>query len=180
MFCKFEFRSSKPQVTDWHDGREACKAEPKHTLRTSNLELRTCPSLRTSSAFSLIEIMVVLVIIGLLAGVVTLNVRHSLVSAKQHTARMEIATLVDALEMYYTTYGKYPSNDQGLDVLTKPSEKIDEALVQQMPIDPWGNPYQYNQPGRSGPFEVICFGADGRDGGDGADKDITNESLKEQ
>lgn len=123
--------------------------------------------------------MVVLVIIGLLAGAVGVGVRTYLVRARQDTARMEIATITDAVEAYYAVYGQYPSNEQGLAVLSEPSEKLVEPLLKQKPIDPWDRPYQYNQPGREGAFEVFSLGADGQEGGTGEDRDIGSWQLKE-
>jgi len=131
------------------------------------------------SGFSLVEIMVVIVIIGLLAGVVSINVRGYLIKAKQNTARQEIATIISALESFYGTYGRYPGNEEGLAILTRPSEKMPEGPLQGKLVDPWKNPYQYNSPGANGPYEVICYGADGREGGDGADADISSDDLKE-
>jgi general secretion pathway protein G len=129
--------------------------------------------------FSLVEVMIVIVIMGLLAGVVTVNVRGYLTKAKQNTARNEIATIVKALDTYYGMYSKYPDNNEGIGVLTKASEKIPESLLSAEPVDPWGNPYQYNSPGTDGPYDVICYGADGREGGQGVDADITSNALKE-
>ncbi len=134
---------------------------------------------RTSRrGFSLVELMIVVVIIGLLAGTVTLYVPAYLTQAKQSAARHEIATIVQALETFYATYGRYPTNDEGLAVLTQPTEKIAEPLLQGLPTDPWGKPYQYNCPGKTKPYEVICYGADGREGGEGADADISSDNLK--
>jgi len=130
-------------------------------------------------AFSLVEIMVVIVIIGLLAGMVSLNVRGYLNKAKQNTARQEIATLCQALETFYAAYGRYPTNEEGLACLAKASEKLPEPLINNEPVDPWGRPYQYNSPGSTNPFEVICYGADGREGGSGADADVSSDNLKE-
>ena len=123
--------------------------------------------------------MIVLVIIGLLAGVVSINARSYIMKARQHTARQEIATIVKALNTYYATYARYPTNEEGLGALTKPTEKISEPLLDGDPNDPWRNPYQYNSPGSKGPFEVISYGADGRPGGEGANADITSDNLKE-
>ncbi|MEM9916319.1 MAG: type II secretion system major pseudopilin GspG [Planctomycetota bacterium] len=132
-----------------------------------------------SSAFSLVEIMVVLVIIGLLAGLVGVNVRGYLIKAKKNAATAEIATICDALEAFYTEYDRYPSNDEGLSILTEPSERLPEALLDREPVDPWGRAYVYNQPGRNGPYEVMSLGADGREGGepDSADADLGNWSF---
>ena len=130
-------------------------------------------------AFTLVEIMIVIVIIGLLAGVVTLNVRSYMSRARQNAARQEIATISHALETFYATYGRYPTNDEGLAVLTKPSPKIYDPLLNNMPVDPWGKPYQYNCPGSTKAYEVITFGSDGNPGGDGEAKDISSDNLKE-
>lgn len=133
---------------------------------------------RRSRAFSLVEMMIVIVIIGLLAGVVTVNVRSYLIQAKQNTARQEISTIVKGLETFYGVHGRYPSMEEGLAALSTPSEKLPEPPLEGTPTDPWGNPYQYMAPGSNGPFDVICYGADGREGGDGIDADITSEDLK--
>ena len=130
--------------------------------------------------FSLVELMVVLVILGLLAGVVTVSTRMYLTKAKASTARMEISTICGGLETYYTLYGNYPSSDEGLEVLTVAQEGEDQAILTQKPIDPWGKPYQYNYPGRNGAFDVYSLGADGREGGEGANADIGNWDLKRQ
>lgn len=127
--------------------------------------------------FTLIELMVVVVIIGLLAGAVTIGVRGYLIAGKQNVAKMEIAEVCQALETFYTAHDRYPNNDEGLEILTQPSQKFVSGLLSKVPVDPWGNPYQYNQPGRSGAYDVICYGADGREGGQGADVDISSEDL---
>jgi len=133
---------------------------------------------RARRAFSLVEIMIVIVIIGLLAGMVTINVRSYLMKARQNTARMEIATIVQALNTFYATYGRYPTNEEGLDVLTKPTEKLPEPFLEGKTTDPWGNPYQYVSPAPPAPFEVISYGADAREVGEGADADISSTNLK--
>lgn len=134
---------------------------------------------RSARAFSLVEVMIVIVIIGLLAGAVAINVRSYLLKAKQNTARDEISTAKTALESFYSAYSKYPTNEEGLDILTVPSEKFPEPPLTAKMIDPWGNPYQYNCPGSKGPYEIICYGADGKPGGEGADADISSDNLKE-
>jgi len=134
---------------------------------------------RGQKGFSLVEVMIVIVIMGLLAGVVTVNVRGYLVRARRETARSEIATIIKALDTFFAANSKYPTNDEGLAVLAGGSaENTDEALLSGVPVDPWGNSYQYNSPGVNSPFEVICYGADGREGGDGADADIHSDELK--
>jgi general secretion pathway protein G len=131
------------------------------------------PTRRSAShrnqAFTFIEIMVVVVIIGLLAGAVAIKVGDYVDKAKLNRAKSDIATIVNAVESYYADRGAYPSNEDGLGVLP-----IKGAT------DPWGRPYQYNQPGRNEPYEVICYGADGREGGEGPNRDISSETLTEK
>ena len=136
------------------------------------------PHVRAAGGFSLVEVMIVIVIIGLMAGVVTVNVQSYMDKAKQNTARQEIATIVKALDTFYASYSRYPTSDEGLECLAKASEKIPEALIKGVPTDPWGRPYQYVVPGASGPYDVMSFGADGREGGEGKDMDITSDSIQ--
>jgi len=135
--------------------------------------------LRGRPAFSLVEIMVVVVIIGLLASVVTVNVRSYLTKAKCNLARQDIAHIEQALGAFWAEANRYPTSDEGLEALTRPTEKNPEPLLSgsSVPKDPWGRPYQYNCPGRTGPYEVICFGADGREGGQGGDADISSGEV---
>ena len=140
---------------------------------------RLHPSSCRRTAFSLIEFTVVLALIGLLAGIVTISVRPMLTRGKQNAARAEIANIRQALEQFYSLYGRYPTNDEGLAMLRKPSDRTDGPLLTQDPKDPWGRQYQYNAPGRTEPYEVISFGADGREGGTAGDADIVSWDLKE-
>lgn len=125
-------------------------------------------NMRKSAGFSFIEVMVVVVIIGLLAGAVALKVTGYMDKAKENRAKSDIATIVNAVEAYYLTYSQYPSNDEGI-----------EHLPLKNKLDPWGRPYQYNSPARDEPFEVMTFGADGREGGDGANTDIYSWQFQE-
>jgi general secretion pathway protein G len=131
-----------------------------------------------SRAFSLLEIMVVLVIIGLILGLVTVNVVGQLKGARHDTAVAQIATIMHAIDMFYLEQGRYPTNDEGLDILTRPNEKTGEPLMRSIPRDPWGNAYQYNSPGLNAPYEIISFGADGQEGGSGADRDIVSWEIE--
>ena len=124
------------------------------------------------SAFSLIEIMIVVVIIGLMAGVVTLATTGYLERAKKERARSDIATYSTALDSYYLQKGKFPDTQEGLKVLVP-------DFVKAITTDPWGHPYQYLKPGKSTPYEVISYGADGREGGGGADADILASDLQQ-
>jgi general secretion pathway protein G len=131
------------------------------------------------SGFTLIELTAVLALMAVLAGLVAVNVRHYILKGKQNAARTEIGTICTALEEFHNLFDRYPTNSEGLTVLAQPSEKAPEGLLTKKPIDPWGHPYQYNVPGPAGqPYEVISFGADGREGGEGADADISSTSIR--
>lgn len=119
------------------------------------------------SAFSLVEVMVVVVIIGLLAGVVTYAVTNHLDKAKVRRARADIANYAGAIDLYYGDKGHFPDVRDGLKVLVPEYLKV-------LRNDPWGRPYAYARPGRGGPYEVVSFGGDGREGGSGVDADLTN------
>ncbi len=121
---------------------------------------------RQRRGFSLIEVMVVVVIIGLLAGAVALRVGGYMDTAKGNRARSDIATIVDAIEANYLTTSRYPTNEEGLDKLPLKNK-----------LDPWGRAYEYNSPGQDEPFEVFTLGADGRPGGEGIDADIYSWQL---
>lgn len=131
--------------------------------------------------FTLIELMVVVVIIGLLATVVVVNVLPSQDRAMTEKARADVALLEQALEMYRLDQLSYPSVDQGLEALVdapngvaNPERYRPGGYIKRLPNDPWGNPYQYVQPGESRPFDLYSLGADGRLGGDGDNADIGN------
>lgn len=125
-------------------------------------------------AFTLVELMVVIVIIGLLAGAVTMSVRSYLIRGKQSVAAMEIAKICQAIDTYYTVTDQFPSTDQGIAILAEDTDDFPDGLLNKLPSDPWGNAYVYQNPGRNTPYEVICYGADNQEGGEGADKDISS------
>jgi general secretion pathway protein G len=127
--------------------------------------------------FSLIEVLVVMVIIGLLASLVVFRTRSYLVASKQNAAKAEIAKIVQALESFYAANDRYPTNEEGLEVLVSSSEAFPDGLLNKVPTDPWKHAYQYNSPGRTGPFEVICLGGDGREGGESTARDISSDDL---
>jgi general secretion pathway protein G len=117
--------------------------------------------------FTLVELMVVIVIIGLLATVVVINVMPATDRAALTKAKADIATLEQGVEMYRLNKLSYPAVGEGLQAVVK------EGYVKRLPQDPWGNPYQYVTPGRDGgSFDIFSHGADGREGGEGEDADI--------
>ncbi len=141
-----------------------------------NLSLPPSPR-RRRSGFTLIELMVVLVIIGVLAALIVPNVLDRTDDARATGARTDVNNLMQALKLYKLDNQRYPSNEQGLDALVKkPSVNPVPAnwrpYLEKLPTDPWGQPYQYMNPGVQGPIDVFSFGADGRSGGEGKDADI--------
>lgn len=133
-----------------------------------------------SRGFTLLEMLVVLVIIGLIAGLVGPRLFAKVDSSKVQTAGVQIKLLRGAIESMRLDLGAYPSAEQGLDLLvTAPTDaKLRERwkgpyLDEAVPMDPWGNPYQYRIPGEDGrPFSIVSLGADGKPGGEGNDADI--------
>ena len=135
-------------------------------------------SLLSDRGFTLVELMVVIVIIGLLAGAVTASVRSYLIRGKQSVAAMEIAKICQALDTFYTVTDQYPSSDLGIALLSEKTDTFPDGLLSKMPIDPWKRPYIYQIPGQDSAYEVTCYGADGQQGGEGANKDISSVGLE--
>ncbi|TJY55803.1 type II secretion system protein GspG [Sinimarinibacterium sp. CAU 1509] len=134
--------------------------------------------------FTLIEIMVVVVILGILAAVVVPRIMDNPDKARITKAKQDIRVLESTLELYKLDNFNYPSTQQGLDALVKkPSGEPDApnyksgGYVKSLPKDPWGNPYQYLQPGARGEFDLFSLGADNRPGGEGVAADIGNWDL---
>jgi general secretion pathway protein G len=135
------------------------------------------PRSRRSRGFTLIEIMVVLVIIGVLAALIVPNVLDRADDARVTAARTDINNLMQSLKLYKLDNQRFPSAEQGLEALArKPSASPVppnwKAYVDKLPADPWGRPYQYLNPGVNGEIDVFSYGADGQPGGEGNNADI--------
>jgi general secretion pathway protein G len=138
-----------------------------------------CPSRKPARGFTLVELLVVLAILGLLAGLVGPQVMKFLGGSKTKTAALQIHDLGATLDLYRLEIGHYPSTDQGLDALVKqpgnaPNWNGPYLKKSDVPKDPWGNEYQYRAPGQHGAFDIWSLGADKRDGGEGEDKDVVS------
>ena len=132
---------------------------------------------RQHAAFSLVELMVVVIIIGLLSTLVAVQTRSYLIASKQNAARAEIATMVSALESFYADQSRYPNNEEGIEILTRGTRSFPDGFLKKVPTDPWGRPYEYISPAVKSPFTILCLGGDGREGGEGGDADISSEAL---
>ena len=128
--------------------------------------------------FTLLELLVVMVIIGLLAGYVGPRYFAQIGKSEVKTARAQIDALEKALDQYRLDTGHYPTGDQGLNALNaKPENEPKWAgpyLKKAVPADPWGNKYVYRAPGEHGEFDLLSYGKDGKPGGTDEDADITN------
>lgn len=140
--------------------------------------MKTAVRHRHVSGFTLLELLVVLVIIGLLVGYVAPRYFSQVGKSEVKAARAQIKALEDALDQYRLDVGQYPNSEQGLAALNvAPSDSArwqGPYLRKAVPRDPWGRPYQYASPGEHGEFDLWSFGRDGKPGGDGDDADITN------
>ncbi len=134
---------------------------------------------RAVSGFTLLELLVVLGIIALLAGIVGPQVMKHMGASKTKAARVQIEDLAAALDMYKLDVGKYPTTEQGLVALVeKPadSKRWNGPYLRKtkVPQDPWVNDYRYTSPGQHGKFDIVSFGADEKEGGEGEDQDINS------
>ena len=131
------------------------------------------------SGFTLIEVMVVVVIVGMLAALIVPRIGPQVSEAQRTTAATQIRSIEDALEMYRMHNGFYPSTQQGLEALVTapttspvPKRYPEGGYLKKVPEDPWGNPYIYRNQG--GNITIMSYGPDGEEGGDGVNADITN------
>ena len=134
--------------------------------------------------FTLIEMMIVIVIMGILASLIVPKIMGRPDEARVIAAKQDIASVLQALKLYKLDNQRYPTTDQGLQALvTKPASPPippnwkSSGYLDKLPIDPWGNPYQYLFPGVHGELDVFSFGVDGAAGGEGNDADIGSWSL---
>lgn len=136
---------------------------------------------RKQGGFTLIEIMVVIVILGILAALVVPKVMSRPDEARAVAARQDINAMNQALKLYRLDNTRYPSTEQGLKALSEkptvaplPKNWKPGGYLERLPMDPWGNPYQYASPGTHGEVDIWSLGADGEPGGEGVDGDIGN------
>ncbi|MBW1789899.1 MAG: type II secretion system major pseudopilin GspG [Deltaproteobacteria bacterium] len=137
----------------------------------------------SARGFTLIELMVVIVILGVLAGLIVPRIMGRPEEAKQTKARIQMESLETALKLYKLDNGTYPSTEQGLEALVEPPTvgELPRAWRQggylekgKIPKDPWRNPYIYLSPGIHGDFDLVSYGSDGQPEGEGKNRDIRN------
>lgn len=137
-----------------------------HILRANN-----------KKGFTLVELLVVMVIIGLLAALVGPRLFPKLGKGKQAAAKAQIELLGQALDQFRLDVGRYPTTEEGLNALVNNPgiEKWEGPYLKKgLPLDPWGRPYVYQSPGSHGEYDLISYGADGKPGGEGEDKDVVS------
>ncbi len=142
---------------------------------------QTKKRLRVQRGITLIELLVVLTILALISALVVVNVLPERDRAASRKAKIDLGTIENALDQYRLDMFNYPTTDQGLSALVEPpadDPRIDQyrpgGYLRSVPLDPWGKPYQFRQPGQNGPIDIFSYGADGVEGGEGVDADIVN------
>lgn len=138
-----------------------------------------------SRGFTLMELMIVIVILGILAAIVAPQFMDEPQKARIVKAKLQMENISTALKKYYIENGYYPSTEQGLDALVRkpqlgriPRQYPSSGYLPKVPADPWGNEYIYISPGEHGPFDLISLGPDGVEGGEGNNADINNWELE--
>ena len=141
----------------------------------------------SQAGFTLIELMVVIIILGVLAGMIIPRVMGRPDEARQAKAKIQIESFESALKLYKLDNGSYPTTEQGLKALVEaptagnlPKNWRQGGYLEKgkVPKDPWGNDFVYVSPGSHGDFDLSCLGKDGEAGGEGVDKDINNWELE--
>lgn len=134
---------------------------------------------RPARGFTLIELLVVLLILGMIAGLAGPQIMNYLGDSKTKAAKLQITELEGTLDLYKLDVGRYPDSQEGLQALVQAPPAAARwhgpyLKKKTVPKDPWGNDYQYTAPGKHGAFDIVSFGADGKEGGEGENKDVAS------
>jgi general secretion pathway protein G len=148
------------------------------SLKLDSLDKKRMARRRRQAGFTLLELLIVVIILGLLAALVGPRLFGTLDKAKKQVAKTQIELLSGALDQFRLDVGRYPTTDEGLDALVNPPEGMERwngpYLEKGVPKDPWGHAYVYTSPGEHGEYDMISLGLDGEPGGEGEDADITS------
>jgi len=149
------------------------------------MNLTPSSAMKRQNAFTLIEVLVVVAILGILAAIIVPRIMDRPDEAKRVAARADIGALVQALKLYRLDNGFYPATDQGLEALVRipeggraPKNYRKGGYLDRLPKDPWGNAYVYLSPGSHGDYDISSYGADGAPGGEGEDADINSWDIR--
>ena len=151
------------------------------------MEMRRCSVrlISSRSGFTLIEIMVVIIILGILVGLIVPRFMEKPEKARIVKAQMQIESISAALKEYKLDSGDYPTTEQGLEALVEkpsigkiPRKYPEKGYLAKIPKDPWGNDYVYISPGEHGDFDLISYGADGEEGGEGKNADVQSWEIE--
>ncbi|MBD3670662.1 MAG: type II secretion system major pseudopilin GspG [Gammaproteobacteria bacterium] len=130
------------------------------------------------AGFTLVELLIVLLIVSLLAALVGPTLYQKINPAKESAAKAQIQNFSTALDSFLVDVGRYPTNREGLESLFYRPDGLQgwngPYVKKEIPNDPWNHPYVYQRPGRNGPYEILSYGADGVEGGEDENRDITN------
>lgn len=161
------------------------QAQIRSSFAPKLLQNKTGPAAKrlAQAGFTLIELMVVVVILAVLAGLVVPNLMERPEEARLVKAKQDISSISSALKLYKLDNFVYPTTDQGLEALVneptiEPLPKNWKPLLDSVPTDPWGNPYLYLSPGEHGAFDLFTYGADGMEGGEGANATLGQWNIK--
>lgn len=135
--------------------------------------------IRSQSGFTLLELLVVLGIIAMLAGIVGPQVMRHMGESKTKAAKVQIEDFSATLDMYKLDIGRYPTSEEGLGALIEAPDSAKRwngpyLQKSKIPVDPWQNEYHYVSPGEHGKFDIFSYGADGKEGGEGEDQDVVS------
>jgi len=145
-------------------------------IYTSELPLIPVKAARRQRGFTLIEIMVVVIILGILISLVAPNVFGVLEDAEVTATQAQMKAVETALATYRMNHRRYPTTDEGLEALVNPPGR-DRGYLDNIPRDSWDNEFQYRAPGLNGDYDLYSFGRDGQEGGEGLDADISNRAA---